>query len=173
MLRRRKCSTNKVMDNRADEILRNMDQKLEGTPQEKLFFFKVDELRRNITRLGEFAPDCEVCDHFFPEAEGMAERIGDALAVQGEDRRELDRLIFRLSNHMMKAHGFFPRNQFTFRYSVWGLLLGLTAGIILSESFQPALWYAMPAVGLIAGWIAGQLAGRLRDRKIREAGKVM
>nr|MBP7505882.1 hypothetical protein [Prolixibacteraceae bacterium] len=66
-----------------------------------------------------------------------------------------------------------PRNQFTFRYSVWGLLLGLTAGIILSESFQPALWYAMPAVGLIAGWIAGQLAGRLRDRKIREAGKVM
>jgi len=31
----------------------------------------------------------------------------------------------------------------------------------------------MPAVGLIAGWIAGQLAGRLRDRKIREAGKVM
>jgi hypothetical protein len=156
------------MENNTQEILRVMDQKLEGIPQEKLLFFKVDELRRNITRLGKYAPGCEVCDHFFPEAEGMAERIGDALAVQGEDRRELDRLIFRLSNHMMKEHGFYPVNHFSFRCSMWGIFLGLAAGYLL-EKLVLAPEYWLPATGLILGLFTGQILGRLRDRRIHSA----
>lgn len=156
------------MENNTQEILRVMDQKLEGTPEEKIRFFRVDELKRNIERAGRFAPECEGCRQFIPEADAMAERIGEAMAVPGEARRELDRLIFRLSNHMMKEHGFYPVNHFSFRCSMWGIFLGLAAGYLL-EKLVLAPEYWLPATGLILGLFTGQILGRLRDQRIHSA----
>lgn len=161
------------MESRSEEILRIMEQQLEGTAEEKLRFFRLDELKRNISRLGAHSPGCEECGLFIPEAEAMASRIGEAVSVPGEERRELDRLIFRLSNHMMKDHGYYPTYHFSFRYSIWGIFLGLAVGYLLERISPLAEWYWLLTGGLMAGLFIGQVMGRIRDRKIREAGKVM
>lgn len=161
------------MESRSEEILRIMEQQLEGTAEEKLRFFRLDELTRNVSRLGAHSPGCEECGLFFPEAEAMASRIGEAVSVPGEERRELDRLIFRLSNHMMKDHGYYPTYHFSFRYSIWGIFLGLAVGYLLERISPLAEWYWLLTGGLMAGLFIGQVMGRIRDRKIREAGKVM
>ncbi len=160
------------MDTNVDGLISTMEEQLAGAEEKKLRFFRLDELKRNIRRIGHYAPACEVCHLFYPEAEATATHIGEAVNVPGVERRELDRLIFRLSNHMMKDHGYFPKYHFRYRFTIIGIFAGVLAGILLYALF-PSTGWILPAAGLIAGLVTGQVMGRMRDRKIKAQNKVM
>ena len=161
-----------IMENQTEQMIALMEEKLKGTEEKKLRFFRLDELKRNIRRSSIYEHDCEVCRLFIPETEATVNHIGEAVNVPGKERRELDRLIFRLSNHMMKEHGFFPRYHFSYRWSIVGIFSGLILGYLLFRLF-PDHGLIFAAVALIAGLFTGQILGRRLDLKIKDQGKVM
>jgi hypothetical protein len=159
-------------ENWAEHMMNVIDGKLEGTEDKKLRFFRLGELKRNISRIGQFCARCEGCNQFKQEVEAIAGHIDEAVSVPGQERRELDKLVFRLSNHMMKEHDFFPPHNYNYRYSLIGILAGALAGFLLMKFLPSIKWYLL-VTGLIAGLITGQIAGSIRDRKIRNENRLM
>jgi hypothetical protein len=160
------------MENWTEHILNLMDSGLEGTSQRKLKFFRLSELKRNIIRIGQNSGQCARCEDFKAEVEAVINHINEAVNVPGPERRELDRLIFRLSHHFMKAHGLFPPHHYRYLYSVTGTILGLISGLLLMKFFPSMNWYiVVPAI--LAGLISGIVPGILKDRKMNELGKLM
>ncbi len=162
------------METTMDALISAMEEKLAGTAEQKLRFFRLDELKRNMRRIGHYESRCAICRQFIPETEAMVSHIVEAVEVQGAERRELDRLIFRLSNHMMKEHGYFPKYHFSYRFSILGIFAGVLAGVLLYVLFRSTGWI-FPAIGLIAGLFAGQIRGadQRQQNKITKQGDVI
>lgn len=157
------------MDDWSEQIIRNLEGELEGIPDSKLRFFRFDELKRNIGRIGKNESECKGCADFKPEIESLSGTLSEAIHVPGSARRELDRLIFRLSNHMMKEHGLFPPHRFGYVCSLTGMAAGLLVGLVLMKVVPELRWH-IPAAGVAAGLIVGWISGSTKDRKIKREG---
>ncbi len=160
------------MENWSEQMIMIIDGKLEGTEDKKLRFFRLEELKRNIHRIDRFAARCKGCNQFKPEVEDASVHIEEAVSVPGPERRELDRLIFRLSNHMIKEHDFFPPHHYNYKYSLMGIFAGIVTGFLLMKVFPSTHWYLL-AAGLMAGLLTGQITGSIWDRKIRNDNRLM
>lgn len=160
------------MENWSDRALSNMEQQLAGVKDKDLRFFRMEELQRNVRRTGEFAATCKRCQHMKTEVDSALVHLNEAISVPGQYRREVDRLIARLANHMMKEHGFYPPWHFNYLYSLAGMLAGtlisLAAVLVL-----PGKPWELLAAGFAAGLIAGQVTGGRKDRIIRADNKLM
>jgi hypothetical protein len=160
------------MGNWAEQVIIAMDDELAVTGKRELRFFRMAELKRNIARIDLFSGQCTRCEDFKPEVEAVSGHIEEAVNVPGPERRELDRLIFRLSNHIMKEHGFFPLSHYKYLYSVIGIIFGSLSGFLLMKLFPATKWYLM-VFGIIAGLIAGMVFGIIKDQRIMKEGKLM
>ena len=161
------------METNVAGLISDIEEKLAGTEERKLRFFRLEELKRNIIRLGKYGAECEICPQFIPETESLTSHICEAVNVPGNERRELDRLIFRLSHHMIRHHGYYPAYYFGFRYSILGIFAGMVAGFLLSKVISTGNEMLLPMAGLVTGLFTGQILGRIRDKKVRDSGKVM
>lgn len=160
------------MDNWSEQIIRNLEKELEGIPDRKLQFFRFDELKRNIGRIGKNEAECKGCADFKPEIESLSGTLPEAIDVPGSSRRELDRLIFRLSNHMMKEHGLFPPHRFGYVFSLTGIASGLLAGLILMKVIPEFRWHFLVA-GIVFGLVFGWILGSIKDHKIKREGRLI
>lgn len=150
-----------------------MDKSLSGIRDKDQRFFRIDELRRNITRVSQFAETCHQCLSLKEDIETNIMHLNEAINVPGKYRRDLDRLIARLSHHMKKAHHFYPPYHFNYLFTTYGLLAGLAFALPVIL-FLPFEHMDVLAAGVfIAGLIAGQIIGGKRDRKIRNDKKLM
>lgn len=160
------------MEHWEDIAISKMEKQLAGVNEKDLRFFRIEELRRNIRRTGKFATTCRRCQQTKGEVESALAHINEAVSVPGQYRREVDRLITCLANHMMKEHGFYPPWHFNYLYS----FLGMVAGTLVSFAavmILPGKPWELLAAGFAAGLITGQVAGGRKDRKIREDNKLM
>jgi hypothetical protein len=160
------------MQNWADNILADMEQRLSGSREKDLRFFRIDELRRNIRRMDEFAPKCDFCRHLKDETEIALVHVNEAVNVPGQHRRELDRVVARLSRHMMNVHHFYPPWHFNYLYSFYGIVAGSLFGFFLVMAIPSKPWELL-AAGFVIGIIAGQFLGGKKDRKIRGDERLM
>lgn len=160
------------MEHWADRAISTMNQQLEGVKEKDLRFFRMEELRRNIRRTGEFASNCRKCQHMKGEVDSALTHLNEAVSVPGQYRREVDRLIIRLANHMMKEHGFYPPWHYNYLYSFLGMLAGTLASLAIILAIPAKPWELL-AAGFAAGLITGQVAGGRKDRKIRADNKLM
>ena len=160
------------MDKWTESILMEIDQKLEGTREKDLRFFRIDELQRNIERVGRFSGSCSECKRMKSEIESNLPHIREAVEVPGKDRRNLDRLISRLARHIMKAHHFYPPWHHNYLYSFYGLVIGSMAGASIMYMTPGQRWEIL-AAGFSFGLIIGQLIGGKKDRSIRNEHKLM
>ena len=149
-----------------------VDEKLKNARQSDLRFFRVDEFKRNVERVGTFAGKCPVCTKEQININSIAERIDRAIEIPGKERREYDRLINRLGGHMQKEHGFHTPNHFTYRYSFYGMLFGVAAGF-LAMFISGGNNLAFLSAGFSLGLLIGYLYGGGKDRKIREKKMLM
>jgi len=156
----------------AEQIIAEIDTKLAGAKERDLRFFRLDEFKRNIHRIDEFSGSCTECRHFKADVEAISRKVDEAVHVPGPDRRELDRIISRLSNHMMKAHDFYAPYYFNYLYSFFGMIAGTLAGYLAMKIFPAASWAAL-AAGFTIGLVAGQIIGGNKDRKIRHNNRLM
>ena len=156
----------------AKEIISKIDSKLQETKERDLRFYRVDEFKRNIERADEFSSNCPVCLKLKPEIAAGVEKIDEAIQVPGQERREYDRLISRLSSHMHKEHGFYTPWYYSYLLSFFGMVAGLLLGYLLQRAF-PAYDVEMLIIGFTVGLITGYVWGGIKDKKIRADKRLM
>ncbi len=160
------------MDNWAEKAIVKIESNLQKSKEKDLRFFRVDEFKRNITRIGEFSDSCEVCHNFKTDVAEVVETIYEAVEVPGNTRRGYDRLISRLANHMRREHGFYAPFYFSYVYSFIGIIAALIVGFILYTVFpgKGEIWFS---VSFIVGIVTAYISGGLKDSKIRTTKKLM
>ena len=82
------------------DINAKVDEFLSGEKEKDLRFFRVAELKRNISRVSEFSDSCGYCNQQKVDIKITVESIKEAIEVPGAKRKNYDRLISRLSSHM-------------------------------------------------------------------------
>jgi hypothetical protein len=99
-------------------------------------------------------------------------KIEKTVNEPGETRREYDRLIYRISKHMQKEHGFYPPYYFSYLYSFFGILAGLVLGYILMKTVS-GYSTEMLSIGFTIGLIPAYIWGFIKDKKIRAEKRLM
>ncbi|HAX94978.1 MAG TPA: hypothetical protein DCY35_00410 [Prolixibacteraceae bacterium] len=160
------------MDKWTESVIGTINQSLDGTREKDLRFFRIDELLRNIERVGKFSSSCADCKRLKTEIESTIPDIREAVEVPGKKRRELDRLISRLARHIMKAHQFYPPWHHNYLYSFYGMVIGSAIGALVMALLPGKKWEIL-AAGFAVGLISGQLIGGKKDREIRTNQKLM
>ncbi len=160
------------MGNWAEEINTVIDGKLKDARDKDLRFLRVPEFKRNVSRTDTFSESCPFCKQqqiFIAEA---VSKIEETVNEPGESRREYDRLIYRISKHMQKEHGFYAPYYFSYLYSFFGILAGLILGYILMKTV-PGYSTEMLSIGFTLGLIPAYIWGFIKDKKIRAEKRIM
>jgi hypothetical protein len=160
------------MENWENRVLNQMEQSLAGIREKDLRFFRIDELKRNISRVANFSAGCPVCLRSRSEIEAALVHLNEAVNVPGPYRRDLDRLIVHLGKHMMKSHQLYPPWYFNYLYSFYGIMAGSLAGLLLVLAIPEKPWEIL-AAGFVTGLLAGQFTGARKDRTVREENRLM
>lgn len=155
-----------------EEIRVKLDDKLKDTRERELRFYRIEEFKRNIDRVEAFSGKCPYCKKQKIYISEAVENIDKAINVPGRARRDYDRLISQLSNHMQKEHGFYAPYYYTYLLAFFGMVAGLLLGYLLLK-LLPQYNYAMLSLGFVAGLITGYLWGSAKDGKIRADNKLM
>lgn len=156
----------------AEEINSKIDSNLEKAREKDKRFFRVDEFKRNITRIDDFSGTCSFCLKHKIDIVEQVETIYEAIEVPGKSRREYDRLISRLAKHMQKEHSFYAPFHFSYRYAFFGIFAGLISGFILYKLF-PGYGEVLFSLCFVIGIITAYIAGSRKDSQIRTAKKIM
>lgn len=160
------------MNNWAEKINAIIDSKLKGTKEKEIRFYRIDEFKRNITRIDSFSSSCPFCNKRKMDIADQVEKIDEAINVPGKTRREYDRLISKLSTHMQKEHGFYTPYHFAYLYSFFGMVAGLLLGYLLLKLF-PSYDWAMLSLGFSVCLIVSYVWGTIKDNKIRAGKRLM
>uniref|UniRef100_UPI0032168B93 hypothetical protein n=1 Tax=uncultured Draconibacterium sp. TaxID=1573823 RepID=UPI0032168B93 len=160
------------MESWSEKILTQIDTKLEGANEKDLRFFRIDEFKRNITRVNSFSNTCPQCKTEMQHIAETAADINEAINNVGRKRRDYDRLISRLSKHMQKEHGFYAPYYFTYMYSFLGIIIGAIVGYFLIK-INPEFKLELFCTGFAIGLLPTYIAGYIKDKKIRSAKKLM
>ncbi len=148
-------------------------RKLKGHKRSDLRFFRIDEYLSMAEKIDVLASSCRECHSFRLEMDKQRDLLAKAVGEPSRERRELDRIQSRMSDHLRKEHGFFPAYYFTYRYSFF-FTVCLLAVAFFAYLFSPAtdVWYFF-APAFAAGVITGQVIGGKKDRTIRETNKIL
>jgi len=160
------------MENWATKTNQTIDNKLKGTKEKDIRFYRIDELKRNIERVETFSKSCPNCKKQKIDISANVEKIDEAVHVPSQTRRDYDRMISRLSVHMQKEHGFYTPFHFAYLYSFFGMVAGIVFGYLLLKLFPEYDWL-MLAIGFSVGLITGYVWGNIKDNKIRIGKKLM
>lgn len=160
------------MEEWSKQTISQLDEKTKNIKQRDIRFYRVDEFKRNIERVGDFSKNCPYCEKEKISIAAIVGKTNEAIEIPGKTRREYDRAISRLSGHMQKHHGFFAPYYYTYLFSFFGMVAGLLLGYLLMKLF-PLHGFAMLSAGFVAGLLTGYFTGNARDKKIRASKKIM
>ena len=160
------------MEEWSKQTISQLDEKTKNVKQRDIRFYRVEEFKRNIERVGEFSTSCPYCEKEKINIAAIVDKMDVAIEVPGKTRREYDRAISRLSGHMKKNHGFFTPYYFSYLFSFFGMVAGLLVGYILMRFFPDHDW-AMLSAGFVAGLFTGYIWGTKKDNKIRHSKMLM
>ena len=156
----------------SSQMKNTITTKLEGVKDRDLRFFRIEEFIRNLERTEEYAADCSECAGNKTEIGWSIEKIDEAVNIPGPERREFDRLISRISRHLMKEHGFYAPFHYTYLYSFYGMVAGSVVGYIGMKIFPSLEWIPL-IIGFATGLIVARIVGAKKDRQVRKAKKIM
>lgn len=156
----------------AEKLTLEIDQKLEKTREQDLRFFRIDEFKRNIGRVDDYAASCADCKRIQTEIDDVIKSIEEAVQTPGRKRRDYDMLIGRLSKHVQKEHKFYPPYYFSYVFALFGLIGGALLGYVL-VLVKPELRIEMFSIGISIGLIVSYFLGSWKDKKIRSQKKLM
>jgi hypothetical protein len=163
---------NQDMENWDIKITNTIDGKLKDVREKDIRFYRIDEFKRNISRIEMNSKSCPFCKKQKINISEISNKIEDAVNIPGKTRREYDRLISLLSKHMQKEHGFYAPYYFSYFHSFWGIVAGLVVGYGLMRIF-PEYWIEMLSIGFVSGLIPSYIWGHIKDKKIRSEKRLM
>lgn len=160
------------MGNWAEETNLKIDNNLQKVKDKDLRFFRIEEFKRNVSRVHEQSVSCGFCHKQKTDINEAVESIFEAVREPGKARRAYDHLISKLSKHMRKEHGFYPPFYFSYVYAFFGFVGGLVFGFILSIIF-PELKEVMYAASFVFFIVGTYITGSMKDSKIRTSKRIM
>lgn len=160
------------MGNWSDNLKEKIDKQLKETRDKDLRFFRIDEFKRNISRVDDFSNSCPVCKKEQINITEAVNTIDQAVHHISQQRRNYDRLITRLSKHMQKEHGFYAPYYFTYLISFFGIIGGSILGYLLMQ-INPAIKLELFLIGFSIGLLPTYIWGHLKDKKIRAEKRLM
>lgn len=152
--------------------LNKIEESLKDVREKDLRFFRIDEFKRNLERVGDFADKCAHCNKFIVDINEAVEKIDETVQTPGKERRSYDKLIARLSRHMQKEHRFFPPYYFSYLFSFFGIVIGLLFGAAVMKLWFPANYNAV-WIGFSVGVVIAYIWGSVKDKKVRAQKKLM
>ncbi|AHW61620.1 hypothetical protein SAMN05444285_13648 [Draconibacterium orientale] len=160
------------MGNWSEELHNKIDEQLQGGREKDLRFFRIDEFKRNISRVDEFSNSCPACKKEQIDITKAVNNIAQAVNHVGKPRRNYDRLITRLSKHMQKEHGFYAPYYFTYLISFFGIIGGSVLGYLLMQ-LNADIKLELFLIGFAIGLLPTYIWGYLKDKKIRKEKRLM
>ena len=160
------------MGNWSEELHNKIDEQLSGCRDKDLRFFRIDEFKRNISRVDDFSGNCPECQKVRVNITEAVDTIGKAVNHVGKQRRNYDRLISRLSKHMQKKHGFYAPYYFTYLISFFGVIGGSVLGYLLMQ-LNADIKLELFLIGISIGLLPTYIWGYLKDKKIRKEKRLM
>ncbi|PIF03148.1 MAG: hypothetical protein CR987_00690 [Draconibacterium sp.] len=160
------------MENWTEKNIATIEEKLKDASTRDKRFFRIDELKRNVERVGQFSDSCGSCNKLKNNIEEVVKIIDIAVEQPGKNRRNFDKTINQLSKHMQKQHHFYAPYYFTYLFSFWGIIIGSLIGGI------PLLFVAndkllILSIGFSLGMIVGYFIGNSKDSKIRKENRLL
>ena len=160
------------MNDLMGNTLKRIEENLEGLNEKDLRFFRIEEFKRNIKRTDGFRSKCPICDANKTDIGLISDKIKEAVSVPGKSRRDYDRLINRLSNHIRKEHRFFPPYYNTYLFSFIGAFAGIILGYLGYKLYPTPDYIAGIAIFAVV-LLLGNFWGNKKDRKIRNENRLM
>lgn len=160
------------MNSWSEELHSTIDTKLKAANDKDLRFFRIDEFKRNISRVGSFANTCSTCKKEQQNIEEAVETIDEAINKVGKKRKDYDKLISRLSKHIQKEHGFYAPYYYTYHISLIGMIAGSLLGYFLMQ-LNAELKLELFCLGFALGLLPTYVWGHLKDKKVRHEKRLM
>lgn len=160
------------MESWSTQLKTQIETKLEGVNEKDLRFFRIDEFKRNVSRIDSYSSTCSECKKEQQNISEMVSSIDEAVKNVGSKRRNYDKLISKLSKHMQKEHGFYAPYYFTYLYSFFGMVIGALLGYSLMN-INPELKLELFCLGFAIGLLPTYIVGSVKDKKIRRLKKLM
>ncbi len=160
------------MESWSEKLHQQIDNELKDANEKDLRFFRIEEFKRNISRVDDFSNSCPDCKKEMINIYEAVQSIEEAVSVPGKKRRELDRLMSRLSRHIQKTHGFFPPYYFSYLISFAGIVAGSVLGYLLMQ-INPELKLELFSLGFVVCFLPSYIWGYSKDKKIRKEKKLM
>jgi len=160
------------MNSWSEELHTQIDTKLEGVNDKDLRFFRIDEFKRNISRVGSFSNNCPTCKEEQRNTLEVVKTIDEAINNVGKKRRDYDKLIARLSRHMQKEHRFYAPYYFTYLISFAGMVIGSILGYFLMQ-LNANVKLELFCLGFALGLLPTYVWGHLKDKKVRQEKRLM
>ena len=161
------------MSNWYPEFENEIFQKLKGTKDRDLRFFRIEEFLRICQRVDSYDASCRECNSYKYEIEKQKESIATAVNTPGKERRSFDHLLSKMSRHMKKGHGFYPPYYFMYLYSVMWAAPLVILSLLVSLLFPTITTWAFLAPAFAIGIVSGQIYGGKKDKHIREQNKLL
>ncbi|MGE0020972.1 MAG: hypothetical protein AB7S72_14965 [Draconibacterium sp.] len=155
-----------------EEIIAEIDIQIEKSKEKDIRFFRVEEFSRNVVRVDEFSANCDFCKNQKNIIEEVLPELQEAVEIPGQSRRKFDRLSGDIATHMRKKHGFYPPYFHLYIYLFAGISAGLLVGLMLFLLITPKNENFIYA-GFMVGILSGYFSGNIKDRKVREAKKIL
>ncbi|MFH2144148.1 MAG: hypothetical protein ABIJ97_17105 [Bacteroidota bacterium] len=152
-------------------IVEKIEEQRINISDRDLRFYQFDKIVR-ISKFLEKYKDCDQCKHFIDIISDFVNNMSENL----KDRKQriyLDKIIEKTIRHLRIDHGYYLEKYFNYHYSVFGMFIGLSVGVVFS--FIDIGYAKAPLIisCLIIGLIIGRIIGNYKDIKVKKADRQM
>jgi hypothetical protein len=136
-------------------------------------FFHVDTFLKISKKIDEFSAQCSFCQNLKPEAEEFAKSLSLSLKGNVSSRKEYEKKLLLMENHLKTSHQVFHNEYFTSLFSLIGIIGGILLGGLISVVIIPTFIKHGMLIGSVAGLITGRIAGRNKDKNIKKRKRML
>ena len=154
---------------RIDHYYKILNDKLSKSSRVEARLMGVDMLPRVMVALEQHSDTCPHCQKYVDEWNVAIEHVHQTVAGDNRDlRREFERLGNDVVAHLETTHQMFPKGKRLSFISLWAMLIGMGAGLLLWFAQLFDSWGAALMLGWLVGMAVGNVLGRTVEGRLRK-----
>lgn len=137
----------------------------------KYNLLKINYLVKIIQDSAKYSNECTQCHKNLQKSCELIEKIPFLDDI--EFRQPYEKEFNQIRNHFHKEHGYIPPSYFTSRFSIIGILAGMSITLISTWLTLGIVIIDAILAGFIVGLTAGYIAGAIKEKAYRKAKKII
>ncbi|QZT36506.1 hypothetical protein K5X82_14765 [Halosquirtibacter xylanolyticus] len=147
------------------EIIDDLNRSIEGVSEKDLRFFPNEVLKTQIEEMSSHADKCDICNRKLSGTKEIFPMIKAAIAQPGHERKEVDRYLNSVSDHLKTEHGVRSAHHYASKFAMWSMIGSIVvASLVLFLMGVEKMLFLVVSIGVIA-FVLGYVAGDLKDRR--------